>query len=120
MTNPNDKLRLALKKDFDKLYVKEFTTNWEAERFIRGVEIGIMGLDNLEALFAHHLLEYRDRLVETEKAYGGCHKCYGKGYATVRKGETYHGATHNLRTQINYCSCDRGKQLKALLERSQP
>ena len=45
-----DKLREALKKDFHKLYVKEFTTNWKEERFVREVEIDVMSLDNLLAL----------------------------------------------------------------------
>lgn len=53
---------------------------------------------------------------ELEKAYGGCHKCYGKGYATVRRGETYRGSTHNKRTDIKYCTCERGKQLSELIQ----
>lgn len=52
-----------------------------------------------------------------EKAYGGCHKCYGKGFSTWRHGETYWGTTHDIRTEMKYCSCDRGKQLEALVNR---
>lgn len=62
---------------------------------------------------------------ETAKAYGGCTKCYGKGYATVS------GRWHGVDTdqdigssggvvkggkdfEMKYCTCERGKQLKAL------
>lgn len=43
---------------------------------------------------------------ETAKAYGGCDKCYGKGYSTQG---------HAGRTQIHTCVCPRGKQLDELL-----
>ena len=43
-------LKEALKKDFRKLYVKEFSTQWEAERLVREVEIDIMDLSNTLAL----------------------------------------------------------------------
>jgi hypothetical protein len=55
-----------------------------------------------------------DQNKKLAKAYGGCIICYGKGYATVRHGETYRGTTHNMRTDIKYCTCDRGKQLEFL------
>ena len=45
-----DKLREALKKDFHKLYVKEFTTDWSIQRLVRDTEIDVMRLDNLLAL----------------------------------------------------------------------
>ena len=51
---------------------------------------------------------------ETEKAFGGCKNCYGKGYSTWRHGETYRGSTKNLRNDIKYCSCDRGQQLSQI------
>ena len=44
-------LKEALKKDFRKLYVKEFSTMWEMERMVREIEIDIMKLDNVLALF---------------------------------------------------------------------
>jgi hypothetical protein len=62
----------------------------------------------------HQQLEAKT--TETAKAYGGCTKCYGKGFSTWRHGETYRGVTRNIRNDIKYCICDRGKQLKALLE----
>lgn len=54
-----------------------------------------------------------DARVETEKAYGGCHLCYGKGYHTKRVGTSsrYGNVTHDT---IGYCTCGRGKQLSAL------
>lgn len=53
---------------------------------------------------------------ETVKAFGGCKKCYGKGYSTtkVQAGHRYSFWELN---PINPCSCDRGKQIKALLEK---
>jgi len=37
-------LKEALIKDFNALYVKEFTTDWEVQRIIRGAEIVVMDL----------------------------------------------------------------------------
>lgn len=51
---------------------------------------------------------------ETEKAFGGCHSCYGKGYATY-SGEY---AARGMRwpdQKIKFCDCERGKQLEAQL-----
>jgi hypothetical protein len=59
-----------------------------------------------------------NRLAEqTAKAYGGCRNCFGKGYATWRHGETYRGRTTNMRDDISYCTCDRGKQLEQQIDR---
>ena len=59
------------------------------------------------------------KIKEIEKAYGGCHLCYGKGYATVRYGLRASGDFEGdkdyvdpIKTHIKYCSCSRGKQLK--------
>ncbi len=38
-------IREALKNVFDALYVKEYTTTWEAARLVRGIEIDIMKLE---------------------------------------------------------------------------
>lgn len=58
------------------------------------------------------IVEARD---ETAKAYGGCTKCYGKGYATVRKGRSYRKngiyKTWEMNEEMNFCTCNRGKQL---------
>jgi len=45
-----ERIKEALKKDFARLYVKEFTTDWEAQRFIRNTEIKVMSFENLEKL----------------------------------------------------------------------
>ncbi|HNR53510.1 MAG TPA: hypothetical protein PKI16_03490 [Candidatus Dojkabacteria bacterium] len=52
----------ALEKDFEKLYVKEYTTGWKEQRYLRNIEIGIMGFDNLER-FISQLLSERTREV---------------------------------------------------------
>jgi hypothetical protein len=44
------KIRESLIKDFEALYVKEFTASYQAERIIRRTEIGVMRLDNLKKL----------------------------------------------------------------------
>lgn len=43
-------IKEALKKDFRKLYVKEFTMTWQFERIVRDTEIDIMSLSNLMKL----------------------------------------------------------------------
>ena len=45
------KLKEALKKDFKKLYVKEYSTTWEIARLIRTLEIDAMPLENTMKLF---------------------------------------------------------------------
>lgn len=79
------KLREALKRDFHKLYVKQFSTSWEAERFVRDTEIEIMSFDNLEKLLSAHTKQAQlDLLDELEEDYetvyiadgAGSHKQY--------------------------------------------
>ena len=51
--------------------------------------------------------------METLKAFGGCTKCYGKGYGT----QTLNYSSRRHREQaptMVFCTCDRGKQLKQL------
>ena len=43
-------IKEALKKDFNELYVEEFSTAWELERLVREIEIDIMPLKNLMKL----------------------------------------------------------------------
>ena len=62
---------------------------------------------------------------ETEKAFGGCKKCYGKGYSTQKENYTGYGE-HDIGQggieifeEAQYylpCTCDRGKQIKKLLQ----
>lgn len=51
---------------------------------------------------------------ETEKAYGGCHYCYGKGYGTQTAAWVGRGYYKKLPT-MTFCTCERGKQLEQLL-----
>lgn len=94
---------------------------------IKATEIGWekIGEDFEEATAAIEALLVAARK-ETEKAYGGCHLCYGKGYATVKTQHTGHGTDgdiggfegpykRDMPVQMKFCTCDRGKQLKELL-----
>lgn len=65
------------------------------------------------------------RVLEIEKAYGGCQSCFGKGYATVKSQIIGYGTDGDIGgyegkykrdnpVQMNYCDCERGKQLEAL------
>lgn len=66
---------------------------------------------------------------QMRKAFGGCDKCYGKGYSTQQLGGAY-GVTdfgplkevqvHGPRPVMNFCTCERGKQLKKLVEPKNP
>lgn len=51
----------------------------------------------------------------TEKAFGGCKNCYGKGYATVldHSGNARIGYWKN--EKVRTCDCERGKQLAEVL-----
>ena len=54
---PDIKLVRALQEDFKKLYVKEYTTDWKEQRYIRNIELGIMRFDNLEKFISQLLSE---------------------------------------------------------------
>ena len=62
------------------------------------------------------------KLSEQAKAYGGCEKCYGKGYSTEKAREIGsedfggEGYVKNLPIRMNFCRCERGKQLEKLLD----
>ena len=47
----SDTLREALKKDFNELLVKEFTTDWSIQRLKIGLDIDVMSFDNIIAYF---------------------------------------------------------------------
>lgn len=60
---------------------------------------------------------------ETEKAFGGCKKCYGKGYATYRHGTRTsadfigdRSYTTPQETRMLFCVCERGKALEKLIQ----
>ena len=65
------RLREALRKDFNSLYVDRFTTNWVVERKLRSLELDIMRLDNLMVLINSEAerRESRARLNEAQSAY---------------------------------------------------
>lgn len=72
----------------------------------------------MEAHRLQYLLEHiaKFAIEETSKAYGGCKKCYGKGYGTSIDFIT----GKNVLEQTLYylpCSCNRGKQMKEIIDR---
>lgn len=76
---------------------------------------------SIKALIESAIQEARK---ETEKAYGGCQKCYGKGYATAIDYMSGHDTDQDIGSPggkfrfqnkiMRYCDCDRGKQLVSL------
>lgn len=55
----------------------------------------------------------RQKVEEMEKAYGNCHKCYGKAYSTGTGSFASDGKPIPI---VEYCDCQRGKQLKKFVE----
>lgn len=43
-------IKKAINKDFKELYVKEFTTDWKAQRLVRSLEVGVHTFSNIEKL----------------------------------------------------------------------
>lgn len=81
-TKPNEELREALKKDYRVLYVKQFTTDWEAQRLIRELEIDIMSLENLQSLIQTEIAEAERRASEIfipVKGYEGVYEVSNTG-----------------------------------------
>lgn len=72
--------------------------------------------------------EIKAHVAKTEMAYGGCHNCYGKGYATVNDrwsgydtdqdigspGGKVSGGNPNV---MKFCICPRGEQLAKMVEK---
>ena len=58
--------------------------------------------------------EQEEAVADVEKAYGGCHFCYGKGYGTQTVAWEGRGHYEKLPT-MKFCKCGRGKQLEDLL-----
>ena len=52
---------------------------------------------------------------ETEKAFGGCKRCYGKGYCTVKAQAGSRRTGYWELFPYSPCTCDRGKQIKQLI-----
>lgn len=55
---------------------------------------------------------------ETEKAFGSCKKCYGKGYSTEYKVTSSRLGKNVSPDSINFCSCERGKQLEQVITKA--
>lgn len=78
------------------------------------IEDELLMYDEIQTLIAKKQLE-------AEKAYGGCRKCYGKGYSTVIEYASGFDTDQDIGSNrgkikyqkpiIRYCTCDRGKQL---------
>ena len=66
MNNKNieEQIKEAVRKDFHKLYVKQFTTGWKEQRFLRDIEIGVMSFDSLTNLIQAEKEQYLDEFVE--------------------------------------------------------
>lgn len=103
------KLAIGLLRQFineERVHYNKLATNGDIETFL---------LPAIKAL-----------LVEAEKAYGGCHNCYGKGYATVADGIIGYddfggeGFKTPITAKMKFCSCERGKQLEAALRKETP
>lgn len=116
-------IKTEILKSFREKFVIELFN--EGEGFLpepkREILWGI-SVDDLEQFLSTSLDQVREQAEkETAKAYGGCMKCYGKGYATYRHG--YRAEADMLQseeqedpieTHMIFCTCDRGKQLEAL------
>ena len=64
-------IRIAISKDFETIYVKEFTTNWKIKRLSRNLEIGVMDFDAIQALIRTEKLKLlasvRERVIGEHK-----------------------------------------------------
>lgn len=86
MAKIEDKIKKALIKDFKNLFVMEFSTNWRAERIKAELEIGVMSLDNIEAVIAESNREYGLKLL----------------IRFINKQENIEGAWRKYRGVMNY------------------
>lgn len=101
-------LRRLGRKNMEKTELqKEFET-----KFLNGRSV-----DELEAT-----KDMWNFILKVEKSYGGCHKCYGKGYSTQTLGlsgaDDFANEGFDIKPypQIIFCTCDRGKQLEELIK----
>jgi hypothetical protein len=115
------------------------TTTQELDKILETIKVPLRGgwlkptKEELEpvkaALLTWHqkqIATQRSRITaEVEKAYGGCHNCYGKGYATVNDRWMGHDTDQDIGSPggtiqggsdfaMKFCTCDRGKQLQEL------
>ena len=102
-TKPNEELRRKLTK---------LRIHWY--KSVSGVdyELAEESVDDLMQLIQTEIAEAERR---AGKAFGGCTKCYGKGYSTSISYNAGGGKKWR-KPLINYCTCDRGEQLEQLTE----
>jgi hypothetical protein len=76
-----------------------------------------MDIEQATKAITHLIRQERE---QTEKAFGGCKKCYGKGYGTATEyTEAFpdfgdEGYSRDKSDPMVYCDCDRGRQLYKL------
>lgn len=70
MSKPDIKLVRALQADFKRLYVKEFTSDWQAQRLVRNLELGVMELPNTETLIRKAKIEELESLTYNKQMHG--------------------------------------------------
>lgn len=107
----------------NKTYIDEVRERFNKLLETNEVYRDVLGKWGREITWQFIYKELTQEIKRAEKAYGGCTKCYGKGYSTfVRPGWTasadFEGDkeyTQPARFDIDYCSCDRGKQLKEVI-----
>lgn len=100
--------------------------NWEdkmreyIDKFFVQKAKGMKNLDREVVIdYVRNLLTQQE--ARLKQAFGGCTKCYGKGYATHMQQLTGYddfggeGFQEKPKVHITYCSCDRGKQLAKLV-----
>jgi len=67
-----------------------------------------ISIENMVKQYAEHIRK------QTEKAFGGCTNCYGKGYSTTKEfctGRNY----REEKNPVHPCDCDRGKQIAEII-----
>lgn len=102
--------------------VEQFLRIWPADREIEQTDLTWLRT----TLTSLHTQGFEAGRRETEKAFGGCTKCYGKGYATVKENYTHHADFIGDKTYttpapiMRFCSCERGKALATLKHPNEP
>lgn len=78
-------------------------------------------LEDIKSSLQPLLKETREAVA---KAFGGCTKCYGKGYGTATYGTRAEGDFEGERgfivptgVHMEFCKCPRGQQLEELLKK---
>lgn len=95
----------------------------EFEEEIRLILLPCELVPDLERQVAHCILSFIENKIEkTEKAFGGCMTCYGKGYSTQMEWHSGIGdfiGDPDVEKAVDYfkpCICDRGKQFEKIIQ----